>query len=479
MMFSPGPIIAKSTGEGSAALAVIRISGFKNFSVFNSSFSKNLEQVKPRVATLVSIHHKDKLLDEVVATFFKEPHSYTGENIVELSVHGNPINVDRLIEFFCVHFSCRLAQPGEFTYRALKNKKMDLSQVESLDMLLTSKSLQGVELGLKGLNGTIHSCYLTLREEFIKLRILVELLIDFSEDVGEVETQEKAQAQFSHLKKLVDNLHSRVTYQTRSLLSPSIVLFGTPNSGKSTFFNFLLGHERSIVSSEAGTTRDYVSEFLQIDHRHFNLIDTAGVRESQNAIEKQGIERSFVQYKDAFYKVAVINPLDYDDHFLGLLNTHSVDCFIITHFDKFCGSSLSKSSFLDFISKQNKPLYLSSGPIEPQSFFGPIEPLFLAGPIEPLSNSGPIEPLSNFFALISKKLDSALTADPILVPRQQAAIKAISESINRIEMEVLYSDILVLTNEINILGSKIESLVGLVSADDVLNNLFSNFCIGK
>ncbi|PIP92816.1 MAG: hypothetical protein COW00_05800 [Bdellovibrio sp. CG12_big_fil_rev_8_21_14_0_65_39_13] len=478
MMFSPGPIIAKSTGEGSAALAVIRISGFKNISDFNSSFSKKLDSLKPRVASLVALLDKDKLLDEVVATFFQAPHSYTGENILELSVHGNPINVDRIIEFFCDHYSCRLAQPGEFTYRALKNKKMDLSQVESLDMLLTSKSLQGVELGLKGLNGTIHSCYLTLREEFIKLRILVELLIDFSEDVGEVETQEKALSQFSHLKKLIDNLHSRVTYQSRSLLSPSIVLFGTPNSGKSTFFNYLLGHERSIVSSEAGTTRDYVSETLQIEHRLFNLIDTAGIRESQNAIEKQGIERSFEQYREAFFKIAVINPLDYDDHFLHLLSAHSVDCFVITHFDKFIGSTLSKSTFLEFISQQKKPLFLSRGPIEPL-FFGPIEPLFFTGPIEPVFASGPIEPLSLFFNLISQKLDSALGNDPILVPRQQAAIKAINDSINNMDIKMIYSDILICSNEINILGSKIEALVGLVSADDVLNNLFSNFCIGK
>lgn len=479
MMFSPGTIIAKSTGEGSAALAVLRISGFSDLKLFESLFSVSVSKFIPRKAVLVSITENNKLLDEVIATFFPAPNSFTGENLLELSVHGNPVNVDRLLHFFCQNFNCRLAQPGEFTFRALKNKKLDLTQVEALDMILTSKSLQGVELGLKGLNGTIHSAFISLREEFIKFRILVELLIDFAEDVGERETVDRARVQFSQLKKTITNLNTRASGQTKSLLSPSIVLFGTPNSGKSTFFNYLLGHDRSIVSPEAGTTRDYVSESFQLGSHHFNLIDTAGVRESENSIEMKGVERSFGQYKDAFFKIAVINPLDFSAPFLELLKTHSVDCFILTHLDKIKGFSLSKSPLLAFINEQKTPIFLTSGPIEPQGFFGPIEPLFLAGPIEPELKTGPIEPLQNFYQIVSLKLENALATDPILVPRQQETIRNIYNSINNIEVNLLEEDILIFSNEINVLSGKIEELIGLVSPDDVLNNLFSNFCIGK
>jgi len=191
------PIIACSTGTSSnTAIAVIRLSGFKDLLALQPFFSFNLSKTKKRVSHLTNIQSENQILDNGLLVFFPEGESYTGENVLELSVHGNQLNIDRLLNLFIQNAGFRAAGAGEFTYRALKNKKLSLSQVEGLDMLLNASSNLMLSQGLDILQGELHAQYLALYDAFLKLKAAVELSIDFSEDVGEEESQKLFQNSF-------------------------------------------------------------------------------------------------------------------------------------------------------------------------------------------------------------------------------------------------------------------------------------------
>lgn len=496
-MFKPDPIIAKSTGEGRAAIAVLRISGFDKFQIFDSLFSKKLSSLTANTTVFNRIHSEGRIIDEVMVTCFHAPRSYTGENMLELSVHGNPVNVENLIDLFVNQLNFRLAKPGEFTLRALKNKKMDLLQVEALDLMLTASTIQGFNLGVSGLNGEIHKKYLNLRELFLKLRVNLELLIDFSEDIGQKEGLENAVIALRKFKLEVSALNSRIHSGSSSILRPSIVLFGPPNSGKSSLFNLILQSERAIVSPIAGTTRDYISEGILIDGSHFQLIDTAGVRSSSDGIEMKGVERTFGVFNDAFYKIGVLNPEHLLEKSLEIFEKNSLDLLVVTHLDQLLSkSNFEREKLINALSKLNIPyLFSYSGPIEPNAKTGPIEPGFYVGPmgptlatgpIEPVSRSGPMEPLDSksgpigpLFDKISTKYQNLLDLDPIFIPRQKHIISKIYDELSQLNEDLFETDILVASHIVQNISDNIDQLIGIMSPDDVLNDLFSNFCIGK
>ncbi|GAB4404888.1 MAG: tRNA uridine-5-carboxymethylaminomethyl(34) synthesis GTPase MnmE [Bacteriovoracaceae bacterium] len=486
-MYSPGLIIAKSSGEGSAAIALLRLSGFDSFELFDPFFSRKISQIRSNHSKFVRLEFDGELLDECVVTPFSSPNSYTGENILELSVHGNPLQVSRIIDFFCQTLpNCRLAQPGEFTYRALKNKKIDLTQVESLDLLLTAKTIQGVKLGLRGLSGEIHDYFLKLRDEYLRLKVFLELLIDFSEDIGEKEAIDGFNKSFLNFRKSVQNLSARVVQTSSSILSPSIVLFGTPNAGKSTIFNFLLQTSRSIVSNIPGTTRDYITESISIGGNQFSLIDTAGVRSSSDVIEVEGVARSFNVFKHAFFKIGVLNPFYFLEENILLFKEYAIDVLIVSHSDKFCELSNDQKNVLStFVTNLQSDILFFAGPIEPVKSGGPMGPGFYSGPIEPLFTNGPIGPSSEFgsieplFNLINRKYLELLKNDPILIPRQRELIVALSKCVEQFDRSEIENDILVASHKLQSIGDVVDQLLGIVTPDDVLSNLFSNFCIGK
>jgi tRNA modification GTPase len=314
------PIIACSTGNMSnTAIAVIRLSGFKSLLTLQPFFSFSLSKTKARTSHLTNIKFENEIFDNGLMVFFPEGESYTGENVLELSVHGNLLNVQRILALFINRASFRDAHPGEFTYRALKNKKLSLSQVEGLDMLLNANSNLMLSQGLDILQGDLHAQYMHLYDSFLKLKASVELSIDFSEDIGEDESNRLIMDCFKNFHSLILALHGRVQGNISSLLSPEIVLVGQTNAGKSSLFNLLVKHGRSIVSSTAGTTRDYVSELISIEGTNYNLVDTAGIRDSKDEIENIGIERAFEILKRAFFKILIINPFETNPAYLAKL----------------------------------------------------------------------------------------------------------------------------------------------------------------
>lgn len=533
------PIIACSTGTSSnTAIAVIRLSGFKKLLDLQKFFSFSLEKVKPRLSHLTNIEFNGKVYDNGLMVFFPEGGSYTGENVLELSVHGNQLNIQRILDLFIKNGDFRAAHPGEFTYRALKNKKLSLSQVEGLDMLLNANSSLMLSQGLDILQGDLHAQYLALYDAFLKLKAAVEISIDFSEDVGAEETQKLFQDSFNKFFKLISALKTRTEGNVSSLLAPEIVLVGQTNAGKSSLFNILLKHDRSIVSSIAGTTRDYVSEVIHIDGTNFKLVDTAGIRESSDVIENIGIDRAMGILARAFYKILIVNPYETNPEYLKKFTDIDFDFLVVSHSDKsdflervekinfslIKTKNVAKATFENrdlgaqaphpnfapdgsieplIISGPMGPVLTKNGPIEPGTTgphpnfepSAPIEPLSksngpigpsskTSGPMGPLFNgstensSGPIEPFLK--AHIQQKFEKMTANNPILLERHRTVINKIySKSVDFSNNINGLDDVAILSSEVNILGHSLTELIGIVSPDDVLNSIFANFCIGK
>lgn len=497
------PIIACSTGTSSnTAIAVIRLSGFADLFELQPFFSFDLRKTKKRFSHLTNILLGDQVLDNGLLVFFPEGESYTGENVLELSIHGNQLNIDRILRVFSENAGFRAAGAGEFTYRALKNQKLSLSQVEGLDMLLNASSNLMLSQGLDILQGELHAQYLALYDSFLKLKAAVELSIDFSEDVGEEESKKLFNDAFVRFSYLLDSLHERTQGNISSLLSPEVVLVGQTNAGKSSLFNLLIRQNRSIVSNIAGTTRDYISEVVHIDGTNFKLVDTAGIRDSSDVIENIGIDRAFEILARAFFKILIVNPFETNVEYLKKMSGMNFDLLLISHSDNFNFSEeISKLNlknihvkhvafasfktgsigpiFVNFLNGPMGPL-IESVPIEPLIKSGSIEPVIKDGPIEPVLNQklGPIEPFVR--CQISQKFQDFSAKNPILLERHRQVINALCLKKNDFFNKIKYiDDAAILSSEVNIFSNYISELIGIVSPDDVLNSIFSNFCIGK
>ncbi|MES2778667.1 MAG: tRNA uridine-5-carboxymethylaminomethyl(34) synthesis GTPase MnmE [Bacteroidota bacterium] len=295
-------ICALATAGGIGAIGVIRISGSNTFPLVNSIFKgKNLEQADSHTLHFGKIMQGEVVLDEVLASVFKNPKSYTGEDTIELSCHGSPYILQKILELL-VQKGARLAKPGEFTLRAFLNKKLDLSQAEAVADLIAADSAASHQTAMQQMRGGYSQQIQTLREKLINFASLIELELDFAEE--DVEFASK-----SELYNLVKNIHTLLqslleSFQYGNVLKNGVptVIAGRPNAGKSTLLNALLKEERAIVSNIAGTTRDTIEESFVVDGVTFRLIDTAGIRHSEDTIESIGIERTF----DAIDKASLV-----------------------------------------------------------------------------------------------------------------------------------------------------------------------------
>lgn len=289
---SSDTICALSTANGMGAIAVIRVSGKNALPIGSAVFSKNIEKTPSHTAVFGSIKSENnELIDEVLITVFQGTKSFTGEPTIEIACHGSTYIQQQILQLL-VRKGCRMAQPGEFTFRAFMNGKMDLSQAEAVADLIHSESKKAHDLALLQMKGKFSSELKELREQLIHFASLVELELDFAEE--DVEFADR-----SELKELVTNV---IVYIERLVQSfelgnaikngVPVAIVGAPNTGKSTLLNQLLKEDRAIVSSIAGTTRDVIEETLNIDGILFRLIDTAGIREQAEEIEAIGIEKS-------------------------------------------------------------------------------------------------------------------------------------------------------------------------------------------
>ena len=293
-------IVALATAPGIAAIGVIRLSGEKAIQIANALFpSKDLLKENSHTLHVGLLKDEDHLLDEVVLSLFKNPKSYTGEDIIEISAHGSPFIHQQIIDA-CIKRGARLARPGEFTQRAFLKGKLDLTQAEAVADIIASNTAASHNTALKNIRGGFSDKLKELRVQLITFSALIELELDFSQEDVEFADRTKFYELINQLTQLTDKLIN--SFQLGNVIKNgvSVAIVGKPNAGKSTLLNSLLNENRAIVSEIAGTTRDTIEEVINIDGILFRLIDTAGIREhSTDSIEKIGIERTLEKIKTA------------------------------------------------------------------------------------------------------------------------------------------------------------------------------------
>jgi tRNA modification GTPase len=302
-LINPETICALSTPPGMGAIAIVRLSGTEAIAVTSRIFQPREKKIDLQKAASHTIHlgnigNQSGLLDEVLVSIFRSPHSYTGEDVIEISCHGSPYIQQRLIELILSE-GVRLAKPGEFTLRAFLNGKFDLSQAEAVADLIASQSRSSHDLAISQMRGEFSRTIHEQREKLVQFTSLIELELDFSEENVEFASRPE-------LKELLEELSVEISRLVNSFTIGNVIkngipvaIIGKPNVGKSRLLNVLLNEERAIVSETPGTTRDAIEDTIVIEGYSFRFIDTAGLRAAEDAIETMGIERTWEKIHDA------------------------------------------------------------------------------------------------------------------------------------------------------------------------------------
>jgi tRNA modification GTPase len=449
-------IIALATPPGRSAIAVIRLSGADALQLARRLLSDN--QYHPQAAQLVLKEIRNpvtaELIDRALVSYFQTPHSFTGEDVVEISCHGSPVVVRQIIDSL-LGLGARLAGPGEFTLRALSSGKMNLSQAEAIRDLINSQTEAAAQQALRQLNGELSARLKPLSEELLSIIVTLESAVEFVEDdLPEIETK-RIRKEVKALIKEIAALAS--TFSSGHLLRDGlrVTFVGRPNTGKSSLFNRLVGHERAIVTEIPGTTRDTLSEYVNIKGLPVMLTDTAGVRDSVSRVERMGVERTLVAMADADLLLVVVDgsmSLTHED--LDFLRLTEAQKRII---------ALNKSDLPMFRSELRNELRGPSTVID----------------VSAKSNAG-LEDLRDailqpfgFFDIGAGALLITDARHYDLLCRAHGELQA---SWGAIESEASEEIVLVgLHNALRFLGD----ITGETTAEDVLSRIFSTFCIGK
>ena len=303
-MLNNDTICALATANGMGAIAVIRISGPEAISkvaqIYQSKFNttKSLNDADSHTIHLGYVMDGDTIVDEALFSIFKNPHSYTGEDVVEISTHGSIYIQQKVLELLN-KIGIRNANPGEYTFRAFWNGKMDLTQAEAVADLIASDSKASHEIAIKQMRGGFSNQIKDLREQMINFAALIELELDFPEEDVEFADRTQFYALLNELQSILKRLADSFAFGNVIKNGVPVAIVGAPNAGKSTLLNALLNEERAIVSEIEGTTRDTIEETIYIDGIGFRFIDTAGIREANDTIERIGIEKTFEKIDNA------------------------------------------------------------------------------------------------------------------------------------------------------------------------------------
>ena len=303
-------IASISTAPGIGGIGIIRMSGEKTFEILEKIFKPKTEQkiedIKGYTIKYGHIIENKEIIDEVLVSYFKAPRSYTTENMCEINSHGGNIIVKKILEM-CLKNGAELAEPGEFTKRAFLNGRIDLAQAESVIDVINAKSDKEAKSGIKQLEGYLSSEIKGIKQEILDVLVNIEVTIDYPEyDTPEVQEQEIRQM----LESVGDKLEKlEKSFDNGKIIKDGIktAIIGKPNAGKSSLLNAILKEDRAIVTDIAGTTRDTIEEFVTINGIPLNLVDTAGIREASDEVEKIGVEKSIKQAKDADLIIAIFD----------------------------------------------------------------------------------------------------------------------------------------------------------------------------
>lgn len=294
---SPDTIVATATAPGRGGIGVVRLSGARAYAI--ALAISHLKNLQPRQAVLCSFYDENQaILDEGLLLYFNNPHSFTGEDVVEFQCHGSPIVMDRLIQC-CLLYGARLALAGEFSQRAFLNDKIDLTQAEAIADLINACSDTAARMAIRSLKGDFSKTIHQINDKIIGLRLYVEAAIDFSEEEVDFLAEGKIAEKLAAIISALNALQRAATQGALLQEGLSVVIAGPPNAGKSTLINYLAQREVAIVTEIAGTTRDVMRERIMMDDLPLYLVDTAGLRDSQDIVEREGIKRAWQEVSEA------------------------------------------------------------------------------------------------------------------------------------------------------------------------------------
>ena len=465
-MYNEGTIIALSSPPGSGAIAIIRISGEEAISktdiFFKSKSGKKLKQCKGYTISYGYLVENEEIIDEVIVSLYKGPHSYTGENIIEISCHGSNYIQQKIISLF-TKSGVRLANPGEFTLRAYLNNKKDLSQAEAVSDLIASESKEAHRIAMEQMRGGYSDEIEVLREKLIHFKSLIELELDFSMEDVEFADRGDLKSLLNELERKLSSLIESFTYGNVIKDGITVTIAGKPNAGKSSLLNAIVNEDKAIVSDIPGTTRDAIEDVTIINGIKFRFIDTAGIRKTSDKIESIGVEktkskidssriliylfdRSDIKEKDLIKEVKSYKRDNLQiylvENKIDLLNTLKTDSY--------------KENIKSLINENNITFYRISA-----------------------LNSDIVSKLKE---LISKNLN--VSSQSNIVISNSRHLEALSNSLKAINsVKIGLKDRLsgdLLSVDLNDAIINISIITGKIDIDqDILGSIFSKFCIGK
>lgn len=448
-------ICALSTASGIGAISLIRLSGKSSFSIINSVFSKSLDKALSHTAHFGRILKDNEIIDEVVVTIFKNPTSFTGEDLIEIACHGSRFIQEEILKLL-IDKGARLAGPGEFSLRAFLNGKMDLSQTEAVADLIMANSKAAHKVAMHQMRGGFASEITELRTELLNFASLVELELDFSQEDVEFADRSQLQALIQKIKLKVNRLVDSFKLGNVIKNGVPVAIVGAPNAGKSTLLNALLNEDKAIVSDIAGTTRDVIEDTIVIHGIEFRFIDTAGIRETTDKIEILGIARSYEQIQKAEIILLLFD-----------LKNEKANT-ILKQIEKFKKLSLSESQI--FLPIFNKTDLVNLTEFEKLKDLG----LFLSAKSK--------ENLEELKARLVDVIHFVETDNQLIVTnvRHFEILKKCAASLILVEdglEQQIPGDLLAM--DIRETIHHLSEITGDISNDELLGHIFANFCIGK
>jgi tRNA modification GTPase len=441
-------IAAIATPSGRGGVGIIRLSGPSAYPIaLKLSGSKSLQ---PRMTHFCGFYAaNNELIDQGLMLYFKAPHSFTGEDVVEIHAHGSPVILDMLLKESVI-LGARLARPGEFSERAFLNDKMDLTQAEAIADLIQASSETSARMALKTLQGDFSKKINQLNKQIIYLRMYVEAAIDFPEEEIDFLNDGKVTSLLHSILVELDSIRSQANQGVILREGLALVIAGRPNAGKSTLINCLAGRDVAIVTEVAGTTRDVMREHILLDDIPLHIIDTAGIRESDDLVEKEGIKRAWNELKQADCVLLVVDA-NYPEHENELsceikqkLNT---DIPIITVFNKIDLLNAAATT-------KDNTVYLSA-----KSGLG------ITGLKQLIKDIVGYQPNEGLFLARRRHLQALDDAKKVLVTGQAQLIEHQAGEL--------------LAEDLRLAHHLLGEITGEFSADDLLGSIFSSFCIGK
>jgi len=442
-------IAAIATAHGVSSISIIRVSG--DSSLYIAKKISHLESIKPRHAHLTSLYNSQNILiDQAIMIYFSAPNSFTGEDIVEFQCHGGIIVAQEILDTI-TSYGIRLAQPGEFSKRAFLNGKIDLTKAEAISKLIEAKSVDAAKILAKQMKGELKEFVDSSRDELLKSLAYSEVMIDYAEEDIPDDIMNNIINQLDNLTDKIEKI-MEASKRRRGLIEGfKVAIIGKPNVGKSSLLNALLSYERAIVSDIAGTTRDTIEEQIRIGSHIIRLVDTAGIRDSKDTIEKIGIERSLSSVDDADIIIALFDssmPFNNEDRYIVELINNLIDKHTIVAVNK-----------TDLETKLDIKLLEQFNPIKISAKTG----------------------FNNLTDNLEKILNKVGEGEELMLisARQIEAVSLAKKSILEAKEPLLDGQLEFFSYHLQEAVKAISSISKPYNSEEILDKMFSEFCLGK